>query len=91
MFRRLAPQVVRHTSGFVVRVASREFVELVEVDGAIARVEVEFGPICAIYRSSLTRVDSKGREAVVLNEEREALVALIKAGLEAMGGPCEVL
>jgi hypothetical protein len=35
MFLRLAPQKVRHSSGYVVQIASRDRVELIESDGDV--------------------------------------------------------
>jgi hypothetical protein len=80
MFRKLAPQKVQHSDGYVVQVADRTHVEY--IDGVKrAVVEVEFAPIVGVYRSTLE----------IFNEARttsDVVLGRIVAGLEAMG--CEV-
>lgn len=53
MFQRLAPQRVKHSSGFVVQIADRETVEY--LDGArSARITVDFAELTGVYEDTLT-------------------------------------
>ena len=86
MFQRLAPQRVRHRSGFIVQIASRESVELLQTDGSVVRVEVEFGPVSSLHRATLREEDRTGREVQVTEQRKDELMSQLKAGLEAMSG-----
>lgn len=90
MFVQVAPQRVRHASGFVVQVASKERVELFELDGSVVSVEVEFGQLTTIWGDSVRKLGSDGGSVTLSSSEQNDFVSKIKAGLEAMGGPCEV-
>lgn len=91
MFSRIAPQKVRHSSGFVVQVASREKVELIRTDGSVAAVEVDFSDLTGIYAESLTLRSHDGATVVINSHERAELLQQIQEGLEAMGCRCEVV
>ena len=90
MFTRIAPQKVLHSSGYLVQVASRDRVELIESDGVVVRVEAEFGPVSTLYADSIKKLDAGGRLAPLSDEQKKTLLAQIKAGLEAMGGVYEI-
>lgn len=91
MFVRLAPQMVRHSSGYLVQIASRDRVELIASDGAIVSVETEFGPVSAIYADSIEMLDADARPTSLTDEQKQTLLTQIKAGLEAMGGVYEIV
>lgn len=80
MFRKLAPQKVQHSDGYVVQVADRTHVEYIE-GAKRAVVEVEFAPVIGVYRNTLQPCDE-------IETEREVILDRIVAGLQAMG--CKV-
>jgi hypothetical protein len=91
MFSRLAPQKVRHSSGYLVQIASRERVELIERDGGEVHVAAEFGPVSTVYADSIKKFDANGGQINLTDEQKVVLLAQIKAGLEAMGGIYEIV
>lgn len=80
-FTRVRPQKVESPDGTVVQVRDREHVELIDPARNHFVVEVEFcfGPT-RLYRASLSPHTA----------DAAAVIALIVAGLEAMGGRVEV-
>lgn len=91
MFSRLAPQKVCHSSGYLVQVASKQGVELIDRDGGIVHVNAEFGSVSTIYADSVRKRCADGRAVTLTEEETRLLLAQIKAGLEAMGGVYEIV
>jgi hypothetical protein len=91
MFTVVAPQRVRHNLGYEVRVASRECVQLIDVDGSVVSVVAEFGPVSAVYAATTEKLDGAGNAVPLRDDERRALAARIKEGLEAMGGTYETV
>jgi len=80
MFRKLAPQTVQHSDGYIIQVADRSHVEYIE-GTTYAVVEVEFSPIVGVYRNTLEICDEA-------RTEQNVVLDRIAAGLEAMG--CKV-
>lgn len=85
----LAPQKVRNVEfGYIIQSADRHHVEYVESTRS-ALVEVEHGPVTAIYRDSLTHWKSEEGAIEISLDERETVLSRIKLGLRAMGCECE--
>jgi hypothetical protein len=77
MLTKLTPQKVQSSSGYIVQVADRFFVEYIENEKK-AKVEVDFAPVVGIYESSLSTWEdgsplSKKKEKIILNRIAEAL------------------
>jgi hypothetical protein len=89
VFRLLAPQKAQDDSGAIVQVAGRDRVELLDPDGTVASIEVEFGPVTALYADSL-EVHSRGPEPVDPDRRVRMLERMLE-GLQAMGGTYEVI
>jgi hypothetical protein len=89
MFTRLAPQKVRHSSGYVVQVADRESVEYLESDRR-AVVAVDFGTTVGVYANTLSEWITPTGKGQMVTSERAEIVQRIVAGLEAMGSAVQV-
>lgn len=88
-FERLAPQKVLSIElGYIVQSADRSHIEYVESTRS-ALVEVEHGPVVAIYRDSLTHWKSEDGAIEMSLDERETVLSRINLGLHAMGCECE--
>lgn len=86
MFRSLTPQKVCHSSGYVIQVFDRYHVEY--IDGSkVAKVEVDFGPIVGIYRTSLQQWDSG---ELIYDKDKEIILDRIAKGLQFMGSRTEI-
>ena len=76
MFEKIAPQKVRHKTGYIVQVGSRHSVEYID-DQLFASVEVEFAPkVTLVYEKTL-----KGSAV----SDHQEILNRIAAGLVAMG------
>ena len=87
-FERLAPQAVRHTSGYRVQIGDRYSVEYLEGD-EVASIAADLeGPVVVLHRDSVRW--TKPHEHPATEDERTMLVDRVRAGIEAMGDTCEV-
>lgn len=86
-FKRVAPQVVSHSSGFRVQIGDRYHVEYVTHAGT-ARCEADLGAIpVVLYRKTLVWVDRNEDQSVPLDSD---VVSSMVAGLEEMGERVEL-
>jgi hypothetical protein len=91
MFTLLGPQTALDSSGFVVRILSRDTVELVEPDGTRFTATIEFGGVSTVYATSIVRHDLTGKSSpVTATTDANSAAQRIVQGLEAMGGKYEV-
>jgi hypothetical protein len=89
MFTKLAPQKVRHSSGYVVQVANRESVEYLEAERR-AVIGADFGVTVGVYANTLKEwLIPEGKMEMTALDQAE-IVRRIVAGLEAMGSTVEV-
>lgn len=91
MYFKLAPQKVRHSTGYIVQIASRCRVELIETDGSVVSIDVEFGRVSTLYSESIVKNDAKGLSVPINESQKHSLIDQIKCGLEAMGGVYEIV
>ena len=89
MFTQIAPQKVRHSSGYIVQIGSRHAVEYYDAR-CKASVEVEFGKPNAVYASTLTAGCLSGSPLNLLDTEKAEIIQRIVEGLRAMGSSAEI-
>ncbi|HJW94094.1 MAG TPA: hypothetical protein VJ901_10790 [Thermoanaerobaculia bacterium] len=90
MFRRLAPQKVQHSSGYVVQTGDRYSLQYLEGD-LCATIEVDFGVITGIYPDSMSiRHGSQGEVRRPTGIERQEIMDRIKGALDFMGTKYEI-
>jgi hypothetical protein len=91
MFRRISPQKVQHSDGYIVQVADRYTVEYLD-ENYQARIEADFGAMdVGVYLRSLVVKDRSGAEINLSSAECDKIFERIVSGLEAMGSPVERL
>lgn len=91
MFRKVSPQKIQHSDGYVVQVADRYSVEYLD-ENYRASVNVDFGPAnVGVYLHSLVVKGRSGTEVHLCSIECDKVFERIVAGLEAMGSPVERL
>jgi hypothetical protein len=84
MFEKLTLQMVRHSSGYIVKIVDRFHVTYEEGDRT-ATAEVEFGPTTYVFVKTLTRWKGSGHDQALEPLEVVEVANRIKAGLDAMG------
>src|SRR5205809_5407667 len=90
MFTRLAPQKVRHNSGYIVQTGGRYSLQYLHGDMA-AEVQADFAPTTGIYPDSLTIRDNEGSPPRPANsEERKMIMGRIEAALQFLGEKYEI-
>jgi hypothetical protein len=88
-FERVAPQVVRHSSGFTVQITDRYHIEYIEGD-RVASVTADLdGPTVRLHGGSVAW--SQPTPGRVTEEERITVLDRIRDGVRAMGDACEVV
>lgn len=89
MFKKITPQKVESSDGYVVQVANRNHVEYLE-NARKADVEVDFGITVGVYSETLRGwLDVSGQSPITASEKR-VILSRIVAGLEAMGSKVEL-
>ena len=85
MFKRLRPQKVQHSSGFIVQMAGRYTVEYRE-NGRLAKITVDIGiPTLAVFRDTLTPwILADGTTIPMTETERLRVLDNIGQGLAFM-------
>lgn len=89
MYRKLAPQKVEHSDGYIVQVADRSSVEYVEGTRR-AVIEVEFAELTGVSRDTLRGWFESGADRDMSSEERVTVLERMVTGLEAMGCSVEL-
>ena len=89
MFKKVAPQVAKDSEGRLVQVGDRYTVQYIDRELEVD-MEVEFGPVTAIYPSRLTARRLSGTPVELLQEQRTTVVKRIEEGLKCLGVKYEV-
>lgn len=90
VFTKLAPQKVRHSSGFTVQVADRGTLEYLDGDCDVL-VDADFGTTVGIYANSLRLKEGSRSSMPLTPNERELILNRILAGAQALGVQPELL
>jgi hypothetical protein len=88
MFKKLTPQRVQHSSGYIVQTGSRDSLQYVNGD-LIAEVKADFGQVTTIYPNSLV-LRKKEMEVLPSIEEQELILRCITAALDFLGEKYEL-
>jgi hypothetical protein len=88
-FARVAPQVARHSNGYVVQIGDRYHIEYADGD-AVASVPADLErPVVLLHARAIVWVRPSERPAT--DEERQTIIARVVEGLDALGDSCEIL
>jgi hypothetical protein len=88
-FAKLAPQVARHSDGYVVQIGDRYHVEYVDGD-AVAHVPADLeGPVVLLRAQAVVWVRPNERPATA--DEGRTIIARIVEGLGVLGESCKIL
>lgn len=89
MFKRLAPQKVQHTSGYIVQTGGRYSLEYIG-DKVTASVEADFVRVTGIYPESMTIRDLNASTRPATEEERARIMERITSALAFLGEKYEI-
>lgn len=80
MYKRIVPQRVQHTSGYIIQIGSRYSIEYLDGD-VTAEIKSDFGPITGIYPNTLVLKNKNGERMSISDEERTLIFNRIKDGM----------
>jgi hypothetical protein len=89
MFKKIAPQVAKDPEGRIVQVRDRHTLQYIDRELEV-NMEVEFGPVTAIYSSTLTASRPSGTPVELPQDQRATIVKRIEEGLRCLGVKYEV-
>jgi hypothetical protein len=84
MFEKIAPQVARDSEGRIVQVGDRYTMQYLDSELEVD-MEVEFGPVTAIYPSKLIARGANGSPVELTTGQRGIILERIEEGLKCLG------
>lgn len=90
MFKRISPQKVEHSTGYVVQILDRETIEYIDGDTRFT-VHVDFGSTVGVYKQTLRKLEHNGQSGLLSEDDRERFFGRIVDALSAMGCSVEVV
>ena len=91
MFKKITPQKVQHSDGYIVQIADRSSVEYLE-NNHKAKIEVDFAVLTGVYQDTLSGwIKSSGYEQKMNQTEHDNVLRRIVEGLKFMGCSIEII